>query len=262
MNQFLRGVAQAVSESFHLPEPILEIGSYQVEGQEEILNLRTLFPGKQYTGVDFREGPGVDCVASVENLPHADHSVGTVIAMSVFEHVQRFWLGFEEIKRVLRPDGVFLVATPFSFHVHAYPSDYWRFTPEAIDLMLEPYPFRVLGWHGAARRMSNVWGIAFGAESKLPTESDLEQYASRMKAYARDPLSWSRWLRFQMGRLICGRRPFAPHLDRDRWELDFRGPASPIVKSPQNASKERSVPAIVSDRIRRASKGFRLLGKS
>src|SRR4051812_46602910 len=116
MNRLLRGVARAVAESFVLPEPILEIGALQVEGQGELINLRSLFPGKKYVGVDFRAGPGVDCVADVEHLPQATGSVGTVIAFSTFEHVRRFWLGFEEVYRVLRPDGVFAVCCPFYFH--------------------------------------------------------------------------------------------------------------------------------------------------
>src|SRR5258708_9680448 len=96
MNQMLRGVARAISESFTMPGPILEIGSVQVDGDESI-NLRSLFPGRKYVGVDFRAGPGVDCVASVEKLPQATGSVGTVIAFSTFEHVRRFWIGFEEV---------------------------------------------------------------------------------------------------------------------------------------------------------------------
>src|SRR5436305_770582 len=101
MNAFLNGVARSVSEAFDLPEPILEIGSYQVAGQEQLIDLRSLFPGKTYVGTDVRPGPGVDQVADVECLPFANRSVGTVIAMSAFEHVPRFWRGFEEIFRVL-----------------------------------------------------------------------------------------------------------------------------------------------------------------
>ena len=58
MNRFLNGVARAFAETFDLPGPILEIGSYQVPGQEEIADLRTLFPGKEFVGVDVRAGPG------------------------------------------------------------------------------------------------------------------------------------------------------------------------------------------------------------
>ena len=48
MNPFLHGVARAVTQTFDLPEPIVEVGSFQVPGQEEIANLRSLFDGKEY----------------------------------------------------------------------------------------------------------------------------------------------------------------------------------------------------------------------
>lgn len=222
MNRFLRGVARALVESFELTGPVLEVGSYQVAGQEDLIDLRGLFPGRPYTGVDFRPGPGVDLVANVENLPLPSNSVGTVLAFSVFEHVQRFWRGFDEVYRVLRPDGVLLVSTPFYFHVHAYPHDYWRFTPEAFDTLLEKYPTRVLGWHGPERRPLNVWAAAFREEAKPPTSGQIEKYMKLLGDYAREPLGWGRRLRYGLGRVLCGRRPFAPHLDREKWVTEVR----------------------------------------
>ena len=160
MNHFLHGVVRAFAESFTLPEPILEVGAYQVAGQETLGNLRGLFPGRDYTGLDMRPGPGVDCVANVEKLPQPDGSVGTVIACNTFEHVRRFWRGFDEIHRVLRPDGVFLVSCPFYFRIHQYPQDYWRFTPAALETLLEEYPSKILGWHGPKQRPAHVWALA------------------------------------------------------------------------------------------------------
>jgi SAM-dependent methyltransferase len=218
MNQFLRGVARSIAESFVLPEPILEVGSLQVDADETLINLRSLFPQKRYIGLDFRAGPGVDCVASVEALPQATGSIGTVVAFSAFEHVQHFWTGFEEVYRVLRPDGVFVVACPFYFHQHAYPSDYWRFTPQALELLLETYPTRILGWHGPARREANVWAAAFREQAVMPTPQQFEQYQRLLDEHAREPLPWTRRLKYRIGRVLCGRRPFAPHLDRENWE--------------------------------------------
>src|SRR6516225_3813820 len=152
MNQFLHGVARAIAETFDLPGPILEIGSQQVTGQEEIANLRPFFPNKPYLGVDIATGPGVDFVADVEALPQADASVGTVIAMNTLEHVPRFWRAFDEIYRVLRPDGALLLSCPFYFHIHSYPSDYWRFSPQALTILLRRYPSKILGWHGPPGR--------------------------------------------------------------------------------------------------------------
>src|SRR5579871_468324 len=112
MNQFIHGVVRAIAETFPFPEPILEIGSYQVPGQEALAELRSLFPGRDYQGIDRRAGPGVDCIADVEALPQPDASVGAVLALNTFEHVPHFWRGFEEIYRVLRPDGMLLLSVP------------------------------------------------------------------------------------------------------------------------------------------------------
>ncbi len=218
MNRFLHGVARAVIEAFELPEPILEIGSYQVTGQEAVANLRDLLPGKNYIGVDMRPGPGVDQVANVEALPWPDASVGSVIALSTFEHVRHFWKGFAEVQRVLRSDGVFFVACPFYFHVHGYPSDYWRFTPQALEVLLEAFPQRILGWHGPERRPANVWGLGFGSRYAPLSPQAFAAYQGLLARHGREPLSWGRKWRYRLGRVLCGRRPFAPHLDRERWQ--------------------------------------------
>src|SRR5205807_106524 len=126
--------------------------------------LRSLFPGRSYIGLDMRPGPGVDCVADVEKLPQADGSVGTIISFNTFEHVRRFWRGLDEIQRVLRPDGVLILSCPFHFRIHNYPHDYWRFTPAAFEFLLEDYPSKIIGWHGARQRPASVWAVAFGVQ--------------------------------------------------------------------------------------------------
>src|SRR5437016_1399744 len=133
MTPFIRGMVAATVETFHLPAPIVEIGAYQVPGQEELIDLRHFFPNQPYLGIDMRPGPGVDRVEDVERLTLPDQSAGTVFALSTFEHVRRFWRGVEEVKRILRPDGVLIISCPFYFHIHNHPNDYWRFTPEALD---------------------------------------------------------------------------------------------------------------------------------
>src|SRR5437763_4864893 len=184
MNRILHGVARAVAETFELPEPVLEIGSYQVPGQEHVADLRSLFVGKEYLGIDARPGPGVDQVADIEQLPFPDSSFGTVIAMSTFEHVPRFWRGFEEARRVLRPDGALLVSCPFYFHIHAFPGDYWRFTPQALQLLLRDYPSKVVGWHGPLKRPAGVWALAFREGRPAITAAEFDRYRDRLARYA------------------------------------------------------------------------------
>lgn len=226
MNRFLHGVARAAFETFALPGPVLEVGSYQVEGQEELINLRRFFPDTPYVGLDMREGPGVDVVGSVEELPFETGSVGTVIAMSTFEHVQRFWRGFDEVYRVLRPDGVFLVSCPFYFHIHSYPSDYWRFTPEAFKLLLGRYPHKIVGWHGPVDHPGNVWAVAFREGQPPVTPAQQARYQDCLRRYAKEPLALSRRLRYRLGQLICGRRPFSPWILREQWKLEVLSAAA------------------------------------
>lgn len=228
MNHFLHGVARAITETFTVPEPVLEVGAYQVRGQEAV-GLRSLFPGREYVGIDMRPGPGVDCVADVEDLPHADRSVGTVITFNTFEHVRCFWRGFEEIHRVLRPDGALIVSCPFHFHIHNYPHDYWRFTPAAFEFLLDRYPSKIIGWHGARQRPASIWAVAFREERQAITPEQYARYRQLVAKYAREPRrSWTRRLRYRVASLLCGRGPFAPYLDHDLWDSQWL--ATPVPR--------------------------------
>ena len=221
MNQFINGFARAVAESVDCPGPILEVGSYQVAGQEDVAELRALFAGKRYLGIDMRPGPGVDCVADVEALPQPDASFGTVIALNTFEHVPHFWKGFAEVQRVLRPDGVLLISCPFYFHIHAYPNDYWRFTPEAMKLLLCDFPHKIVGWQGPRKRPANVWAVAFGAKHPRLTPTQYSRFRELLGQYGRQPLAPLRRFRYKVGRLISGRRPFLPYLQQGCWEAEW-----------------------------------------
>jgi SAM-dependent methyltransferase len=219
MTPFLNGVARAMVTAFSPKGPVLEVGSYQVAGQSELINLRGLFPDeKHYTGIDIREGPGVDRVASVENLPFDDESFGCVLAFSTFEHVQRFWVGFDEVFRVLKPNGVLLMSVPFHFRIHHHPSDYWRFTPEALDVLLERYAMRLVGWHGPQKRPANVWAAAFRERAAPPSDAQLATYRQMLSDHVANlPSQPMQSLRYRVGQLFFGRRPFANYLDQNAW---------------------------------------------
>lgn len=223
MTPFLRGMIEATVQTFSLPAPVVEVGSYHVAGQESLIDLRTLFPHQPYLGIDMRPGPGVDRVENVEQLTLPSRSFGTVLALSTLEHVRRFWMGVAELKRILRPDGVLILSTPFYFRIHQHPSDYWRFTTEALDSLLEDhFPQRILGQQGPAKRPSNTWAIAFGADYPTISVSKIEQYQSALKRLAHTPDNLSRAWRYRLASLLCGRKPFEEHLDRDRFAIEVR----------------------------------------
>src|SRR5262249_40270648 len=155
--------------------------------------------------LDKRSGPGVDVLGDVEDLPQPDASVGTVIAMNTLEHVPRFWRAFDEIHRVLRPDGALLLSCPFYFHIHSFPSDYWRFTPEAITLRREAHPHRRIGWHGPERRPATIWALAFREEAPPIAAEQFIRYRACVAQHAREPIPLGKRLRYYLGRWLCGR---------------------------------------------------------
>lgn len=188
---------RAAAQHFDCPGPVFEFGAFQVEGQLEIADLRGLFPGKAYVGCDMRPGLGVDRVEDVTAPDVPDHAVGTVLCVETFEHVFHVWKAFDQVFRILRPGGVFLLTSPFHFHIHGYPDDYWRMTPSCLRRMLEPYGARIVGAQGHERTPHTVMSLAI----KDPVPSDFSQRAEAMLA------SYQSWLSGQKaGSSSVGRR--------------------------------------------------------
>jgi SAM-dependent methyltransferase len=221
MTKFLRGVTRAVIDTFDLPAPVVEIGSFQVQEQEDLIDLRGLFPNKDFVGVDMRPGPGVDIVADVEKLPFPTASVGTVIALNTFEHVRKFWLGFEEIHRVLRPDGALFVMMPFSWEIHNHPNDYWRFTPEALHVLLEEYPTRIVGSQGPVAEPLSVWALGLREQAAPFTADQFARLKNAIALHARQPLRWQRRLRYRVFDMIDRRKLCSRLLEQENWRQEL-----------------------------------------
>lgn len=107
---------------------IAEIGSLDVNG-----SIRDAAPrDAAYLGLDFSPGKGVDIILDDPYvLPLADASQDIVVSSSCFEHAEMFWLTFNEIMRVLKPEGLFYLNAPSNGTFHRYPVDCWRFYPDA-----------------------------------------------------------------------------------------------------------------------------------
>jgi SAM-dependent methyltransferase len=122
-----------------LREPVVEFGSMQVEpGQPN--DLRPLFGARKFVGTDFREGPGVDQIEDLRALSFADGEVGTALCLDTLEHCADPLGAARELQRVVSPDGgLCVVSSVMLIGIHGYPSDYWRFTPEGLRLLLEGF---------------------------------------------------------------------------------------------------------------------------
>ena len=169
MRENIRNLIEISAKEFDLMEPIVEIGSFQVPGQEELANLRPIFPGKQFIGCDMRHGNGVDRIENVECLSFENESIGTILIMDTLEHVENCFNALDEIYRVLKKDGVVIMSSVMDFPIHDYPSDYWRFTPEAFKLLLKKFPIKIIGVQGNPEHPHTVYGIGLKSQ-------DFEKY--------------------------------------------------------------------------------------
>ena len=91
-----------------------------------------------------------------------------IIAEHVFEHLRHPYAAARHVRRMLRDDGVFLIATPFMIRIHREPHDYTRWTPEGLQGFLEDCGFdaTVSAWGNAPAVRANLprwaeygWGI-------------------------------------------------------------------------------------------------------
>lgn len=119
-----------------LAGPFLEVGSKNYGNTQD---LRALFVGdREYVGVDMAEGPGVDVVIDLtEDFAAVDAALsgrrfGTIFCLSVLEHCDQPFRMAENLTRLLAPAGCLCVSVPFAWRIHAYPNDYWRFTPAGV----------------------------------------------------------------------------------------------------------------------------------
>jgi SAM-dependent methyltransferase len=153
---FVRDVADA----FTLPEPLVELGARAAEGQEDIVDVRAILGAAEHIGCDIQPGPNVDRIEDIHHLTFADESIGSIVAFETLEHVADPIRAVQEIHRVLKPGGVVAISSLMFMPIHAHPWDYWRFTPEAFELLLKDFESRLVVGVGWELMPSNVFGVA------------------------------------------------------------------------------------------------------
>lgn len=113
-------------------------------------------PWRSYASVEY---PDFDICRDVTGERY-----DVVIADQVLEHVARPVQAAANIRQMLRPGGVALVAMPFLFRVHARPHDYTRWTPAGLRQGLVDAGF------SAERIHVEAWGNRACARAHLGGE--------------------------------------------------------------------------------------------
>lgn len=156
---------------------ILDVGSFDKSGHYNygmILNEDKW----TYQGLDLRQGNNVDII--VEN-PYdweeiEDESYDLIVSGQAFEHIEFFWLTLEQIKRILKPNGLFFLIVPSTGPVHKNPYDCYRFNEDAMKAMAKYINFQVIESGTNMDEISDPWYDTFMVSRKADgtTVSDLE----------------------------------------------------------------------------------------
>jgi len=195
MRPSIKDFVSIVARTVPIKEPIYEFGALQVPGQEGFADLRPLFSGREYVGTDMREGVGVDKVLDLHDIDAPSESVGTVLCLDTLEHVEDPRRAMQEIFRILKPDGIAVISSVMCFPIHAYPYDYWRFTPEAFRSILKPFAHSFVGFAGKEDFPHTVVGIGFKGSAPPLLEFEEGYKKWREDLAARERLSTYKYIR-------------------------------------------------------------------
>jgi SAM-dependent methyltransferase len=146
--ELLRAYIERLVLEKHFTGTVLEIGSGQDTHTSDLFRLRcpqTRFLRSDYsTGGYGRSGGGASysILCDVTSLGVRSASLDGVICSEVLEHVVDYTAAIREMTRVLKPGGRLLTTTPFLYPLHG-PEDYWRFTPQTLEILLRDH-YRIL----------------------------------------------------------------------------------------------------------------------
>lgn len=124
---------------------ILDIGSIDKDGDYNyglILNEANW----TYHGLDLKEGNNVHIVVEdpYDWKEIKDETYDVVVSGQAFEHIEYFWLTLEQVKRVLKPEGLFCLIVPSAGPVHRNPYDCYRFNQNGMKAMAKYINFTII----------------------------------------------------------------------------------------------------------------------
>lgn len=144
---------------------VLDIGGANVNG-----SYRDIIDGLnfQYLAADIANGDEIDIhMEDPYKIPLDDQSVDIVISGQAFEHVEFFWLLFEEMARVLKPTGAIFLVAPSAGAIHRHPVDCYRFYPDSYRALGKYVGLNVIEvFHDQRGPWKDLVGVF--AKNKLP----------------------------------------------------------------------------------------------
>jgi len=170
--------------------PVIEIGA---KDYGSTTSFRDLYLGFEYVGVDLEAGKGVDVVADLTagtgSLPTEHFALA--ICCSVLEHTPRPWVMADNIVKLLRPGGQLYLSVPWVWRYHAYPDDYFRFSPRAVREL-----FSAVQWSRA------TYSTTVGGEHIELDLADFREVDNRMAQHEQTPHGSRKYLPYLMVNML------------------------------------------------------------
>lgn len=113
---------------------VLEVGALDVNG-----TVRPMIEARcpaEYIGVDVVDGPGVDQVMDVVDLPRDDEHLlpwDVIVCVETMEHVADPVASLNAMTRVLAPGGTIVITTRSVGFAYHHPPDRWRYTQATFE---------------------------------------------------------------------------------------------------------------------------------
>ena len=96
--------------------------------------------GSNWVSVDlFDDSPEVDYHYDVANLLFSDGMFDRIVCNAILEHVCDPVGAIRELRRVLKPGGQIWLEVPFHQPYHPHPHDYWRVSPEGLEMWAQGF---------------------------------------------------------------------------------------------------------------------------
>ncbi len=93
----------------------------------------------KFVGFDVEKNDRVDDIGLNWNLPYKDNEFDALITTQVLEHTAKLKETIQEIRRVVKKDGLIFVSVPMTFPIHGAPYDYYRFTQYGLKEIFKDF---------------------------------------------------------------------------------------------------------------------------
>lgn len=120
---------------------VLDIGGGK---HQDYLGMMNIHEGASVETVDmaFKEGQGNVVDFETDELPFSDLTFDYVLVFNVLEHIYHYNFLVEQMRRVLKAKGSLVGFVPFLVNYHPDPHDYFRYTKEALQKILNENGFK------------------------------------------------------------------------------------------------------------------------